>query len=93
MAQKTVPQKENIEANDLERTEEKFLVLHNDDYHTFEYVIDALINICDHDMVQAEQCTLLVHYKGKCDVKKGSYNYLKPLKNALILKELKATID
>ena len=93
MAQKTVPQKENIEENDLERTEEKFLVLHNDDYHTFEYVIDALINICDHDMVQAEQCTLLVHYKGKCDVKKGSYNYLKPLKNALILKELKATID
>jgi len=93
MASKIVPRKESDEERDLDSSTEKFLVLHNDDYHTFDYVIDALINICDHDTVQAEQCTLLVHYKGKCDVKKGSYAFLKPMKNALIQKELNATID
>lgn len=93
MASKIVPRKENDEENTLDSSTEKFLVLHNDDYHTFDYVIDALINICEHDTVQAEQCTLLVHYKGKCDVKKGSYSYLKPMRNALIQKELNATID
>ncbi len=72
---------------------ERFLVLHNDDYHSFDYVIDALINICDHQEEQAIQCTLLVHYKGKCDVKKGSFTYLSPMKKALIAKDLKATID
>jgi ATP-dependent Clp protease adaptor protein ClpS len=93
MAPKIVPEKENTEEYSLDNSTEKFLVLHNDDYHTFEYVIDALINICEHDVYQAEQCTMLVHYKGKCDVKKGNYDYLKPMKNALILKDLKATID
>jgi ATP-dependent Clp protease adaptor protein ClpS len=93
MAPKIVPEKENTEESGLDNSTEKFLVLHNDDYHTFEYVIDALINICEHDVYQAEQCTMLVHYKGKCDVKKGNYDYLKPMKNALILKDLKATID
>jgi ATP-dependent Clp protease adaptor protein ClpS len=56
-------------------------------------VIDALITVCEHDMIQAEQCTLLVHYKGKCDVKKGSFSYLRPMKNALVQKDLRATID
>lgn len=93
MASKILPKKESDEEKDFDSANERFLVLHNDDYHTFEYVIDALINICEHDMVQAEQCTLLVHYKGRCDVKKGSYTYLKPMKNALIQKDLKATID
>jgi Uncharacterized conserved protein len=93
MVSKATPKSDNKEEMGMESLTEKFLVLHNDDYHTFEYVIDALINICDHDMVQAEQCTLLVHYKGKCDVKKGSYEYLKPMRNALVLKELTATIE
>lgn len=93
MASKIVPRKENDEENGISRSTEKFLVLHNDDFHTFDYVIDALVDICDHDMIQAEQCTLLVHYTGKCDVKKGSYAFLKPMKNALIQKELFATID
>ena len=93
MASKIAPKKESEEEKGFESVNERFLVLYNDDYHTFEYVIDALVNICEHDTVQAEQCTLLVHYKGKCDVKKGSYAYLKPMKNALIQKDLKATID
>jgi ATP-dependent Clp protease adaptor protein ClpS len=56
-------------------------------------VISALIDICEHDVLQAEQCTLMVHYKGKCDVKNGSLSYLRPMKNALVQKGLKATID
>jgi len=73
--------------------EENFLTLHNDDVHTFDYVIDALIDICNHEYEQATQCTMLVHYKGKCDVKKGAFDALKPLKDALIERELNATID
>ncbi len=76
-----------------EIAEENFLILHNDDVHTFDYVIDALIDICDHGFEQAVQCTHLVHYKGKCDVKKGGFSALKPLKDALIERELNATID
>ena len=72
---------------------DNFLTLHNDDVHSFDYVIDALIDICKHNYEQAEQCTLIVHHKGKCDVKKGGFKTLKPLKDALIKKELNATID
>jgi ATP-dependent Clp protease adaptor protein ClpS len=56
-------------------------------------VIEALIEICNHDLVQAEQCALLVHFKGRCDVKKGTLSYLRPMKKALTSKDLKATID
>ncbi|HEX7583960.1 MAG TPA: ATP-dependent Clp protease adaptor ClpS [Prolixibacteraceae bacterium] len=93
MTAKESPQKEKNEEPEQRNTRERLLVLHNDDYHTFDYVISALIEICEHDLLQAEQCTLLIHYKGKCDVKKGSFAYLRPMKNALVQKELKATID
>lgn len=72
---------------------ENALILHNDDKNTFDFVIDCLIEICEHSTVQAEQCTYLVHYKGKCDVKKGSFETLKPRREALIDKGLSATID
>lgn len=72
---------------------ENFLTLHNDDIHTFEYVIESLIEVCQHDMEQAEQCTYLVHYKGKCDVKKGSYKFLVPYKKELSRRGLKVTIN
>ena len=73
--------------------EENHLILHNDDVHSFEYVTHALIEICDHTFEQASQCTLITHYKGKCDVKKGGFKTLKPLKEALIKRNLNATID
>jgi ATP-dependent Clp protease adaptor protein ClpS len=72
---------------------DRFLILHNDEVHTFDFVINALIKVCELEPVQAEQCTYLVHYKGKCDVKKGGYKYLNPYKQALIEKGLQATID
>jgi ATP-dependent Clp protease adaptor protein ClpS len=73
--------------------EDYFLILHNDDVHSFDYVTHALIDICGHDFEQASQCTLITHYKGKCDIKKGSLKALKPLKDALIERNLNATID
>ena len=76
-----------------EIADRRFLILHNDDVHTFEYVIDTLIEVCELEPVQAEQCTYLVHYKGKCDVKKGDYDFLKPFRERLILRGLEATID
>lgn len=72
---------------------ENILVLHNDDYHTFNYVIDALIEVCKMDRVQAIQCTYLVHYKEKCEIKKGAKKDLLPMRRALSGRDLKATIN
>lgn len=69
------------------------LVLHNDDVHSFDYVIDALINICEHDYEQAVQCTVIAHHKGSCDIQKGRFEILKSMKEALTERELSATID
>ncbi len=88
--------KEELELNYsylVDRENQRFLTLHNDDIHTFDYVIDALIDICKHSAVQAEQCTMLIHFKGKCAVKEGSFKILKSMKDRLIQKELEVTID
>ncbi len=77
----------------LDKEDQRFLTLHNDDVHTFDYVIDALIDICKHSSVQAEQCTMLIHFKGKCAVKGGSFTILKSMKDRLVQKELEVTID
>ncbi len=87
-----VKNKPNQEDN-TKTLSDRFLILHNDEHHSFDYVIDALIDVCEHDTEQAEQCTIITHYKGKCDVKKGSFAYLSPMRKALVEKELKATID
>jgi len=68
------------------------LILHNDDIHTFDDVIEALIQICKHDPIQAEQCTMLVHFKGKCTVKTGSMDILKPMHEKLIARSLTSEI-
>lgn len=54
------------------------IVLYNDDVNTFDFVIHSLIDVCDHSTEQAEQCTWLVHFKGKCTVKTGELKDLKP---------------
>lgn len=54
------------------------IILHNDDVNTFDHVIETLIRVCDHTPEQAEQCAVLVHYKGKCTVKTGEFAVLKP---------------
>lgn len=68
------------------------IVLYNDDVHTFDFVIDSLIDVCEHTLEQAEQCTILVHYKGKCTVKSGEYNDLKPRCSKLLSLGLSAEL-
>lgn len=68
------------------------IVLFNDDVNTFDFVIDTLVEVCDHTLEQAEQCAMLVHYKGKCTVKTGAYNDLKPRCSKLLTKGLSAEI-
>jgi ATP-dependent Clp protease adaptor protein ClpS len=68
------------------------IVLYNDDVNTFDHVIDTLIRVCDHDEIQAEQCAMLVHYKGKCTVKTGSFDELKPQCSQLLEAGLSAEI-
>lgn len=68
------------------------IVLYNDDYNTFDHVIETLIMACDHTPEQAEQCSILVHYKGKCTVKTGAYKDLEPRCGILLDEGLSAEI-
>lgn len=69
------------------------LILYNDDVNTFEFVIESLVEVCEHNLLQAEQCTYLVHYKGKCSVKAGTFEKLEPLCTALLDRGLSARIE
>ena len=69
------------------------LILHNDDYNTFDWVIISLVEVCNHDNIRAEQCATLVHYKGKCCVDSGSYEDMETKKEMLIDRGLSATIE
>jgi ATP-dependent Clp protease adaptor protein ClpS len=71
----------------------KALLLYNDDFNTFDFVTESLIKVCKHDVIQAEQCTYLVHYTGKCVVKNGTFKKLKPLCEALLERGLSAKIE
>ena len=75
-----------------EETHKYQIILHNDDVNTFDWVISSLVDICDHTPMQAEQCALIVHYKGKCDVKTGELTDLKPRCTALLDRGLSAEI-
>ncbi len=56
----------------------KKLILFNDDHNTFDFIIKALVEVCKHDEMQAENCALIAHYKGKCAIKNGTINDLRP---------------
>lgn len=71
----------------------KAIILYNDDYNTFPHVIECLRKYCGHSMEQAEQCALIIHYNGKCDVKSGTYDKLKPVCEALLEQGLIAKIE
>jgi ATP-dependent Clp protease adaptor protein ClpS len=73
--------------------DEHQIVLYNDDVNTFDYVIELLVKYCKHEVLQAEQCAFLVHYTGKCIVKKGSFKELKIIHQALSEKGLTVDVD
>jgi ATP-dependent Clp protease adaptor protein ClpS len=69
------------------------IILYNDDFNTFDHVISCLIKICNHELIQAEQCAWIVHTNGKCIVKTGEYKQLEPLCTLLLEKGLSAIIE
>ncbi len=73
-------------------SDQNHIVLYNDDVNTFDHVINTLIYACDHTPEQAEQCSLIVHYKGKCTVKTGTFEELKPRCSMLLDAGLNAEV-
>ena len=76
----------------IEVTDVKDLVIFNDDFNTFEHVITTLIRVCKHSQEQAEQCTWIIHHKGKCTVKTGSFDLLNPMRTAICEEGIDARI-
>ncbi|MEA5403440.1 ATP-dependent Clp protease adaptor ClpS [Arcicella sp. DC2W] len=69
------------------------LIVFNDEVNTFEFVIETLIDVCGHSAEQAEQCTLLIHFKGKCAVKKGTFEELAPMRNDICRRGIAAEVQ
>jgi len=69
------------------------LVVWNDDVNTFEWVIQTLIEVCGHSAEQAEQCAMIIHFKGKYGVKEGDFDTLKPMCEAICDRMIQATIE
>jgi ATP-dependent Clp protease adaptor protein ClpS len=83
--------KEELELS-IEESHLNEIVLFNDEVNTFDHVIETLVHVCKHSYEQAEQCSLLVHYKGKCTVKTGVYEELEPQCTQLLKAGLSAEI-
>ncbi len=69
--------------NDVALTDVKNLIVFNDDFNTFDHVITTLMKVCKHSAEQAEQCAFIIHYNGKCSVKEGHFDELKPMQEAI----------
>ncbi len=75
------------------KTDLRDLVVHNDDFNTFDHVIKTLIDVCEHEPPQAEQCTLIIHHNGKCAVRSGDYSTLEPMYREILNRGITATIE
>lgn len=78
---------------DPEVKPDNHLIIYNDDVNSFDFVIDSLIKVCKHERLQAEQCTFIIHYNGKCSVKDGDFKKLRPMCEALQDRGLSAVIE
>jgi ATP-dependent Clp protease adaptor protein ClpS len=76
-------QEETVTMEVVETVDVHDLVVFNDDFNTFQHVINTLIRVCQHTPEQAEQCTYIIHFKGKCTVKTGSWDELRPMREAI----------
>ncbi len=72
---------------------ERNLIVYNDDVNTFDFMIESLVTVCKHEREQAEQCTHIIHYKGKCSVKTGTFKKLQPLCDALADRGISAVVE
>ena len=89
-----IKEKKSLKTSDnLSESGSKYLlILYNDDFNTFEFVVETLIEVCDHDEEQGYQCTLIAHHNGKCEVKRGMIEDLKLRCSIMINKGLKVEI-
>ena len=71
----------------------KKIIVYNDEVNSFQHVINCLMKYCKHDIEQAEQCAWIIHTKGKCSIKEGTYDNLKPMKEALTENGISAKIE
>lgn len=78
---------------DLDTDNKSDLIVYNDDFNTFDWVIQSLMEVCSHSFDQSEQLSILIHYKGKALVKNGSLSQLKPMKDSLVERGLSAVIE
>lgn len=76
-----------------EKVKNHELILFNDDINTFDYVMDTLMDVCDHSAIQAEQCTMIAHYNGKCGVKSGSLEEMLEMCMVLLDRNLQAEVQ
>ncbi|MDX1684908.1 MAG: ATP-dependent Clp protease adaptor ClpS [Saprospiraceae bacterium] len=83
---------EEIE-EDVESGKDTQLIVYNDDFNTFDWVIESFVEICRHTVEQAEQLSLIVHFKGKATVKTGPLGVVRPMKEALIDRGISAVIE
>ncbi len=74
-------------------TDNKELILYNDEINTFDFVIKTLIEVCKHEPQQAEQCAIIAHLKGKCAVKSGTFYELKPIFDEMSSRNLTVEIE
>lgn len=68
------------------------LILFNDDINTFDFIIESLVEVCKHDEEQAEQCAMVAHFNGKCEIKTGPFSELKPMHDELTKRQISVTI-
>ncbi len=83
---------EVLEEEDVLVDELRDLIVFNDEVNTFDHVIQTLIKVCKHTPEQAEQCTWIIHYKGKCTVKVGAFDELAPMRNAICQRGISAEV-
>ena len=76
-----------------QETLQRGLVLYNDDVNTFDFVIKSLIEVCNHEHEQAEQCAIVTHFKGKCNIKNGDYYEIKPMYDEMTFRGLTVSIE
>ncbi len=69
------------------------LIVWNDEVNTFQWVIETLMEVCGHTFEQAEQCSYIIHFKGKYAVKDGSFSDLKPMCDAILDRGIQATVE
>ena len=89
----TAVKEKPIDLDDTQKTGKKNLILYDDNVNTIEFVIDSLVAIVNHTNEQAHQCALTAHLKGKCDIKSGDFNTLKPIYDELCFLGLTVAIE